>query len=54
MSVGSQTVDGRIRNVDIESNTTFLQVEMINAKACMFEANGRKNDFRNDVIIGGE
>ena len=43
MSLGSQTVDSRIRNVDIESNTTFLQVEMINAKTCMFEANGRSS-----------
>ena len=43
-----------MRKFHIESNTTFLQVEMINAKACIFEVDGQKNNSRNEVIDAGK
>lgn len=51
---GGQRVGSKIQKVDIESNTTFLQVKMVNGKACIFEADGWKNDFRNEVIDARE
>ncbi len=53
VEVGNQTLDARIRKADIESNTAALQVE-VNAKGCMFEANGRKKDLKGQTIKAGD